>query len=45
MIQEQLSSPAARMAEALLALTGFLLVAYLVVYSFTDLKLELDPDD
>ena len=44
-IQEQLSSPAARMAEALLALTGFLLVGYLVVYSFTDLKLELDPDD
>jgi uncharacterized membrane protein len=44
-IQEQLESPAARMAEALVALTGFLLVGYLVVYSFTDLSLELDPDD
>jgi uncharacterized membrane protein len=44
-IQEQLSTPAARMAEALIALTGFLLVGYLVVYSFTNLSLELDPDD
>src|SRR6185295_19025611 len=44
-IQQQLSSPAARMAEALVALTGFLLVGYLVVYSFTNLNLELDPDD
>jgi uncharacterized membrane protein len=43
-IQAQLESPAARMAEALVALTGFLLVAYLVVYSFTNLQLELDPD-
>ena len=44
-IREQLESPAMRMAEALVALTGFLLVGYLVVYSFTNLKLELDPDD
>ena len=45
MIQQRLESPAARMAEALVGLTGFLLVAYLVVYSFTDLRLELDRDD
>jgi hypothetical protein len=30
------------MAAALLGLTAFLLVGYLVVYSFTDLELELD---
>ncbi len=44
-IQEQLSEVPARMAEALVGLTGFLLVGYLVVYSFADLRLELDPDD
>ena len=42
-IQEQLSTPAARMAEALIALTGFLLVGYLVVYSFTDLRARARP--
>ena len=33
------------MAGSLVGLTGFLLVGYLVVYSFTDLGLELDGDD
>ncbi len=32
------------MAQALVALTAFLGVAYLVVYSFADLRLELDDD-
>jgi uncharacterized membrane protein len=44
-IQEQLSAVPTRMAEALLALSAFLLVGYLAVYSFTDLELELEPDD
>jgi len=44
-LQEQLSAVPMRMAEALLALTAFLLVGYLAVYSFTDLKLELEPKD
>ena len=44
-IQEQLSSVPLRMAEALVALTAFLLVGYLVVYGFTGLALELEPDE
>jgi uncharacterized membrane protein len=44
-LQDQLTAVPARMAEALLALTAFLLVGYLAVYSFTDLELELDRDD
>jgi uncharacterized membrane protein len=44
-IEEQLSSVPTRTAEALLALTGFLLVGYLAVYSFTDLELELESHD
>jgi uncharacterized membrane protein len=42
-IQEQLSAVPLRMAEALVALTAFLLVGYLVVYSLTGLALELEP--
>ena len=41
-LNEQLSEVPARAAEALVGLTGFLLVGYLVLYSFTDLELELD---
>ena len=41
---DQLEVPA-RMAARSSGLTGFLLVGYLVVYSFTDLGLELDGDD
>lgn len=44
-IQEQLSSVPLRMAEALVALTAFLLVGYLVVYGFTGLALELEPEE
>jgi uncharacterized membrane protein len=44
-IQEQLSSVPLRMAEALVALSAFLLVGYLAVYSLTGLGLELEPDD
>lgn len=44
-VNEQLAAVPLRMAEALLALTGFLLVGYLAVYSFTDLKLELERED
>ena len=44
-VNEQLSAVPLRMAEALVALTGFLLVGYLAVYSFTDLKLELERED
>ena len=44
-IQEQLSAVPLRMAEALVALTAFLLVGYLAVYSFTDLKLEPERED
>jgi len=33
-----------RAAEGFVALTTFLAVGYLVVYSFTDLRLELDRD-
>lgn len=32
------------MAQALVALTAFLGVGYLVVYSFVNLRLELDDD-
>jgi hypothetical protein len=44
-IQDQLTAVPGRMAAALLALTAFLLVGYLAVYSFTDLELELERDD
>jgi uncharacterized membrane protein len=44
-VNEQLSAVPARTAEALLALVAFLLVGYLVVYSFTALELELDGDE
>ena len=43
-IHDQLNDVPVRMAEALVGLTGFLLVGYLVVYSFADLELELDRD-
>src|SRR5215218_4917345 len=42
-VHEQLSAVPLRMAEALVALVAFLLVAYLVVYSFA--ALELDDGD
>jgi uncharacterized membrane protein len=41
-LQEQLTDVPTRMAEALVALTGFLLVGYVAFYSFTDLELGLD---
>jgi uncharacterized membrane protein len=44
-VHEQLTAVPARMAEALVALTAFLLVGYLAVYSFADLKLHLERDD
>ena len=44
-VNEQLTEVPVRMAEALLALGAFLLVGYLVVYSFTRLELELDGED
>ena len=44
-LEQQLSEVPARMAEALLALVAFLLVGYLVVYSFTRLDFELDRED
>lgn len=43
-IREQLGSVPLRMAEALVGLTAFLAVGYLVVYSFADLRLELERD-
>src|SRR5215208_4385578 len=43
-VHEQLSAVPARMAEALVALVAFLLVAYLVVYSFAALGLD-DGDE
>ena len=44
-IQEQLTGVPLRMAGALLGLTAFLLVGYLAVYSFTDLRLELEQEE
>jgi uncharacterized membrane protein len=44
-VNEQLSAVPARTAEALLGLVAFLLVGYLVVYSFTGLGLELDGEE
>jgi uncharacterized membrane protein len=44
-VNEQLSAVPVRTAEALLGLVAFLLVGYLVVYSFTALELELDGDE
>src|SRR5918992_4003560 len=44
-LNEQLSEVPVRMAEALVALSAFLLVGYLVVYSFTRLDLELDGEE
>ncbi len=44
-LNEQLSEVPVRMAEALLALSAFLLVGYLVVYGFTRLELELNGED
>ena len=44
-IQEQVGAVPVRMAEALVALTAFLLVGYIAVYSFTDLKLEPERED
>ncbi len=43
-INDQLSDVPLRMAEALVGLTGFLLVGYLVVYAFADLQLELERE-
>jgi uncharacterized membrane protein len=44
-VREQLSVVPARTAGSLLALVAFLFVAYFVIYSFTDLKLDLRRDD
>ena len=44
-VHEQLSAVPLRMAEALVALVAFLLVGYLVVYSFAALELDLDSDE
>jgi uncharacterized membrane protein len=44
-VNEQLSAVPARTAEALLGLVAFLLVGYLVVYSFTGLGLELNEEE
>jgi uncharacterized membrane protein len=44
-VNEQLSAVPTRTAGALLALVTFLLVGYLVVYSFTGLELDLDGDE
>jgi uncharacterized membrane protein len=44
-IQEQLSSVPLRMAGGLVALTAFLFVGYLAIYSFTGLALEPEPDE
>jgi uncharacterized membrane protein len=41
-VREQLGSVPLRAAEGLVALTTFLAVGYLIVYSFADLRLELD---
>ena len=43
-VREQLGSVPLRAAEGFVALTTFLAVGYLVVYSFTDLRLELERD-
>ncbi len=43
-VREQLGSVPLRTAEGLVALTAFLAVGYLVVYSFADLRLELEQD-
>ena len=43
-IGEQLGAVPLRTAEGLVALTAFLGVGYLVVYSFADLRLEPEPD-
>ena len=43
-VHEQLGSVPLRAAEGFVALTTFLAVGYLVVYSFTDLRLELERD-
>jgi uncharacterized membrane protein len=43
-VRDQLGSVPLRAAEGFVALTTFLAVGYLVVYSFTDLRLELDRD-
>jgi uncharacterized membrane protein len=44
-LRDQLSNVPLRMAEALLALVAFLSVAYLAVYSFTGLELELERSE
>jgi uncharacterized membrane protein len=44
-VHEQLSTVPSRTAGALLALASFLLVGYLLVYSFTGLELDLDEDE
>jgi len=43
-VRDQLGSVPLRAAEGFVALTTFLAVGYLIVYSFADLRLELDPD-
>jgi uncharacterized membrane protein len=43
-VNDHLTAVPARTAEALLALVAFLLVGYLVVYSFTALDLELEDE-
>jgi uncharacterized membrane protein len=44
-LREQLSDVPLRMAEALVALTTFLLVAYVALYAVTGLGLELERDE
>jgi uncharacterized membrane protein len=43
-LQDELDAVPGRLAGGLLALTAFLLVGYLAVYSFTDLELELEDE-
>lgn len=43
-IREQLGSVPLRAAEGFVALTTFLAVGYVIVYSFADLRLELERD-
>jgi len=43
-VREQLGSVPLRAAEGFVALTTFLAVGYLIVYSFADLRLELERD-
>jgi uncharacterized membrane protein len=43
-VKEQLETESPRMLAALVALTGFLLVGYLVVYSFAALRVQIEQE-